>query len=614
MQKDNIHILGDFFDKIGTGLLYIDQDRKIQMANYRAKEFTGINVGSLYDHKDGVINPGDIVVIADNCVGDDDGELVTDDLKKINIHNNDIRQGDMLIAIGVYGHSDFKPYYKYLRNDESDRKITIEKGYLGFEIVGIIDKDSKCIKIIVDNREYNLDYLTSIGHMVVIDGQLGEIKFFQSKGYTARKEDIAILLRGGRFTAKEKGENNVDVEGTLFLNLFDESELSEKLFRIIDREEDEYLIGLPKELNKREFICSIIPHSNEETGDMGAFLILEQPDKLENAMQNHEKFLANIKNRNHFAGDFTNYPEDAFNAFVGSSNVAKQVKYLAYKASQNKFNVIITGESGTGKSKIAHEIHKMWNEKAPFVEVNCNSIPVTLFESELFGYVGGAFTGANPNGKMGFFEAANGGTIFLDEVGELPMDIQVKLLHVLQNKSIYRIGSAKPIDVDVRVIVATNRNLEESISMGEFREDLYYRINVFPIEIPPLRDRKQDIYLLINHILTEFCKKYDIPMKQFSEEALEVLEAYDWPGNVRELENIVERAITLCDSKIIYKEHLQIMPTGRGNTLKELLEYEEKKIIENALIKNNGNNNLVMKELGISKTNFYDKIKKYGLN
>ena len=165
MQKDNIHILGDFFDKTGTGLLYIDQDRKIQMANYRAKEFTGINVGSLYDHKGGVINPGDIVVIADNCVGDDDGELVTDDLKKINIHNNDIRQGDMLIAIGVYGNSDFKPYYKYLRNDESDRKITIEKEYLGFEIVGIIDKDSKCIKIIVDNREYNLDYLTSIGHM-----------------------------------------------------------------------------------------------------------------------------------------------------------------------------------------------------------------------------------------------------------------------------------------------------------------------------------------------------------------------------------------------------------------------------------------------------------------
>lgn len=343
-------------------------------------------------------------------------------------------------------------------------------------------------------------------------------------------------------------------------------------------------------------------------------MILEQPDKLENIMHNHEKFIANIKNRNHFSADFSNYPEDAFNAFVGSSNVAKQVKYLAYKASQNKFNVIITGESGTGKSKIAREIHKMWNENAPFIEVNCNSIPVTLFESELFGYVGGAFTGANPNGKMGFFEAANGGTIFLDEVGELPMDIQVKLLHVLQNKSIYRIGSAKPIDVDVRVIVATNKNLEESISLGEFREDLYYRINVFPIEIPPLRDRKQDIYLLINHILTEFCKRYDMPMKQFSEEALEVLESYDWPGNVRELENIVERAITLCGSKIIYKEHLQIVPTGKGNTLKELLEYEEKKIIENALIKNNGNNNLVMKELGISKTNFYDKIRKYGLN
>ena len=305
----------------------------------------------------------------------------------------------------------------------------------------------------------------------------------------------------------------------------------------------------------------------------------------------------------------------AFEGFIGNSPAMEKVKQLAYKASKTKFNVIITGESGTGKSKLARQIHNSSNPKAPFVEVVCNAIAPSLIESELFGYAPRAFTGADPGGRIGYFEKANGGTIFLDEIGEIPLEIQVKLLHVLQNKRIYRVGSTTPVDVDVRVITATNRDLEEEVKQGRFRQDLYYRINVFPIHIPALRERKRDLYILANSVLEDLCRKYDMEMKQFSEEALDVISGYDWPGNVRELENIIERAITVCDGRIVYSENLMIRPeAGVNSTLKERLEADERKIIEDTLFKNNDDRKKTMDELGLSRTVFYEKLKKYEIS
>ncbi len=612
-----VEALEVLLDNMGRGLVYVDKDKRIRLCNQKAKEITGIIFDRVSTHEAGVINEGDIVIIADNKLGEDDGNLSKNELSLLNINDNDIKENDMLIAIGVYKNKKIEPVYKYIREHQLRVPLSIDTVYLGFHLIASIDVQKKEITIKVNGKSFSMKYFSSVGHMVVIDGTTGRIKFFQAKGYSVRKEDTGALLRGNSFMGKSRGDSKDEmaVVGEKFLDLFDESELSKKLFHIIDVKAESIENAL-YEINKRPFICSILPQQDKEDSDKisGAYILIQDAADLEGLLDDRNQIIKQIeqKHKEDRLNDLY-FPEGAFKCFVGRSPKAIEVKYMAFKASKNKFNVIITGESGTGKSKLAREIHAMQNPEAPFVEVNCNTITHSLFESELFGYVGGAFTGAMTSGKVGYFEAANGGTIFLDEIGEIPLEIQVKLLHVLQNKTIYRVGSSKPIKVDVRVIAATNKNLEEEVERGQFRQDLYYRINVFPIEIPPLRERKEDLYLLINQLLANACNRYDVELKQFSGEALQKMLSYDWPGNVRELENIIERAITLCESKLIYPEHLSIGGHGKARTLKELIALEEGRIIAAAMAKHGGNKRKVMEELDISRTVLYDKLKKYDL-
>jgi transcriptional regulator with PAS, ATPase and Fis domain len=255
-------------------------------------------------------------------------------------------------------------------------------------------------------------------------------------------------------------------------------------------------------------------------------------------------------------------------SLVVESDAMKQVINLVNKIKNVDATCILLGESGTGKSIIAKYLHSIGSRKNhPFIALNCANIPGELLEAELFGYVRGAFTGASANGKKGIFEAANRGTIFLDEVAELTMAAQAKLLHVLQENEFFPLGSSKPVAADVRIIAATNRNLKEMVRKGQFREDLYYRLNVIDIYIPPLRERKKDIISLIHHFMNFFCVKYGIT-KQFTEEALNALANYAWPGNVRELQHSIERLVITVDGPIIDVADLSGMiahPEGRNN-------------------------------------------------
>ena len=302
------------------------------------------------------------------------------------------------------------------------------------------------------------------------------------------------------------------------------------------------------------------------------------------------------------------HPKD----FLGSSAALESMLSLAKRAAKTDASVLLLGESGVGKEVFANFIHKNSPRASkPFVAINMAAIPENLIESELFGFVKGAFTDAHSD-KPGQFELANGGTIFLDEIGEMPYHLQAKLLRALQEREVRRLGSEKSVKIDVRVISATNANLQEKIKNGEFREDLYYRLNTIPLNIPPLRERKEEIMQIADKILQLNCKKYGFEPKEFSDEAKEQLEAYEWPGNIRELISVVERAVILSEGEVITPEDLFLESRGvkqKKNSIEEM----EKELIVEVLSSNEGDLEKSAKTLGMSKTVLNKKIKQYDL-
>lgn len=607
-------IFHEIVDSIDEGLIYIDNKRRFQIFNHKAKEITGVVLDNSASHPEGVIENGDIVIITDNAIGNDDGDLTPEDLALLNIRDKYIKQGDSLLAIGVYKNSEIKPVYKYTRGNSLTSEFELHENYLGFSISAIIWSKDNLMRITVNNIDYDLGFINSVGHLVIVDGRTGQIKFFQEKGYTVRKESIKQVLMGDKYIAKGTSENELEVIGAAIEDIFEYNDLFKKVDEILEGK-SERICSTVYELNKRPGLCSIYP-VGDDNGIEGALLKIRDLSRMEELLQDRNEIIIEMEKKSQdFNKLYMDILTDAFENFVGNSSVMKEVKFFAYKSSKTKFNVLITGESGTGKSQLAYEIHRMHNKDASFVEVNCSAIAPNLIESELFGYVGGAFTGALPSGKIGYFEQANGGTIFLDEIGELPMEIQVKLLYVLQNKVVYRVGATKPTNVDIRIITATNKNLQEAVERGSFRQDLYYRINVFPIYIPPLRERKEDLYLLTNKLLNTICNRYELEPKLFSGQALSKIMHYNWPGNVRELENVIERAVTLCDSHLIYPEHINIIETQTQPVLKfkDKVQLAEKEILVKALKEYSGDKQKIIEELGISKSVFYDKLKRYDI-
>ncbi|NJM14620.1 MAG: sigma 54-interacting transcriptional regulator [Bacteroidales bacterium] len=306
---------------------------------------------------------------------------------------------------------------------------------------------------------------------------------------------------------------------------------------------------------------------------------------------------------------------------VGNSSKIKEVFILLQQVAKTQATVLIRGESGVGKERIADAIHyNSTRAKKPFVKVNCSALPESLIESELFGHEKGAFTGADSM-KKGRFEMAEGGTVFLDEIGDLPKQIQVKLLRVIQERQFERLGSTKTINCDVRLLAATNRKLEEAIETGDFREDLYYRINVFPVYVPPLRDRLSDVPQLVDHFIQKSNIKNGTQIKRISSSAIEMLMIYQWPGNIRELENCIERAAILSTDGVIRSQHLpptlqtaQSTGTMNNGTLQVIVDKVEKQLIIDSLTSARGNVLQSAKELGITNRKLGLRIEKYGID
>ncbi|MEO6392949.1 MAG: sigma 54-interacting transcriptional regulator [Pyrinomonadaceae bacterium] len=310
-----------------------------------------------------------------------------------------------------------------------------------------------------------------------------------------------------------------------------------------------------------------------------------------------------------------------FGHIIGNSNPLREVYEQVTQVARTNTTVLLRGESGTGKELIAHAIHyNSLRAAKPFVKVSCAALPETLIESELFGYEKGAFTGAQ-NRKKGRFELADGGTLFLDEIGDLNVSTQIKLLRVLQEREFERLGGTETIKVNVRLVTATNKDIEQAIVAGEFREDLYYRLNVFSIFMPPLRERKSDVLLLADHFLVKYAQEHGKRIKRISTQAIDMLASYHWPGNVRELENVIERSVLVCEAGVIHGHHLPpTLQTAEGSgtvnrlSLEATVEAYERDIIQDALKSTRGNRKKAAHLLDTTERIIGYKVLKYGID
>lgn len=607
-----------FTDMMSEGFIVIDSNGEIQIYNEKAREIFGIQYDGQINHDKGKINIGDIVIIGDNSVGQDDGRLDSDSLRLLGIKDNSINNGDSLIAIGVYNKGGaVSPILKTLKNGHKEDNLKLKTIFLGIDIEVGINFVNKVISIKVRDEEFSMSYINAIGHMVVIDGTTKEMKFYQSYGYTARGESINDVLKGKEYRAKGKDTETLDVIGKNIFEIHKSDSIIQQFLNVA-RGEDISYIDKFEEINGYPTMCTLLPVESKNKR-IGAALKVEDISQIKKVIMERDNAINQLEKAQSRIIE-EKILNKAFPNFVGESQQIENVKRMALKASKTNSNVLILGESGTGKTILAKAIHQ--NSKLrdkPFISVNCGSIPETLLESELFGYEKGAFTGARSEGKKGLFEMANSGTIFLDEIGDISTNLQVKLLQVLQEKSFYRVGGIEKIMVNIRIIAATNKNLEEEMLKGNFREDLYYRINVFPIWIPPLRERKQDINSLIELVLPKICKEVGSKPKRISSEAINLILKYDWPGNIRELENILERAVNLAEGNNILSKHITLKLNKQENksidnvALKKHLEEYEKSVIEKTLSTYRGDKKKAMSALKVSKTTFYDKLKKYNI-
>ena len=427
-----------------------------------------------------------------------------------------------------------------------------------FGVIGLVCTSDEQKQILMDNFKSIISFIGHMSELIAAKIIEQNEEMIQRKNLVFLKQIINSVNDGVIVIRNNNIISSVNLKGAkelaLNTNIVGQSikvELTDEYFQ------DSQIYNIEIEGKKYEVVGRLIP-SATNLEDYNSVLIF---NKLKKIKEEAITLTYGINKTNIFS-------------ILGDSKEMMLLKSKIRKISNSNSTVLITGESGTGKELVARAIHCEGNRKdKPFIAINCGAIPETLLESELFGYDKGAFSGANSNGRIGKFELANKGVIFLDEIGDMPLYLQVKLLRVLQEKTIVRIGSNKLISLDLRVIAATNKDLKELVRKGKFREDLYYRLNVIPIEIPPLRDRKGDLELLLNSLIDKYNIEFNKSVYLIEDNVLEMLKKYKWYGNIRELENVVEFMVNLCDEKGIINETM--LPDSFIESANEQKELEE---------------------------------------
>jgi len=617
-EAASIDFLSLVANHLEEGVIVIDREGKIIVYNEVARTIFGIDPRVGPGHSPGQLMPGDLVIIIDNALGEDDGQLKPGSLNLIGVDPNEIKEGESFLALGEFGARPGEGRLEKMASEEKEASFSSE--WKGRSIKLILDRTQKNMEIKVDRQRFCYEYKVAAGHMVILDGETAEVKFYQARGYTSRREDIGDILKGARFGAKGPSAPVPQLKGR---NLQEIHPQNEEIVQLIEylRQDKEINSRVEYELNGIPVRCRTQTLAQGEEM-VGGLLLVEDISELKTLSLERDRALATVRNlENRLNRDYSKPPE--FNRIVGNNPEFLDLVRMADRAARSNSTILLLGESGTGKGVFARSIHEASSRQdGPFVQVNCAAIPESLLESELFGYQDGAFTGAKKSGKLGKFEMANGGTLFLDEIGDLSLSLQGKLLHVLQDQTIQRLGGIDPIELDIRIIAATNQNLEEALVKKEFREDLYYRLNIISLIIPPLRRRKDDILDLINYLLPRLASKVGKEVTGVSDEALRLMLNYDWPGNIRELENVLERGINLAEGNIILSSYLP--PTlqadpgyqgkemdGDGLSLEQSVQEAEKRTIIQTLHSCGGNRTEAARRLKVARTTLYNKLQRY---
>ncbi len=563
--------LGDIFDTFSMGVMVVGSDRKIISLNHSAEIITGYNESDLRGKycQHILLDPlcgGEcqyLTAVESGRQAGSEGFEISD--------QSDEKHSITRIVSPIYGPDKTPLGCIEVFQDHSVFKDLLER----------VRHDDRRLKIILDNLD--------IGVLTVDRG--GHITFFNN-----RVETITGFNRG-------------DVLGKSCSMIFGNASSHDMLLFNETIADGQARSSTEGEIKTRE--GQVIPMranymalKNEDGRIVGGLATIAD-------LSLKYQFNSEIKGR------YTFYD------MVGKDPAIVKIFEIVPVVASSDATILIEGPTGTGKDVLVKVIHNAGQRsKKPLVKVNCAALPDNLLESEMFGYVKGAFTGAETD-KPGRFQEADGGTIFLDEIGDLPLSLQAKLLRVLEDKEFYPLGSRKTTQVDVRIISATNQNLERLVSEKRFREDLFYRLNVMRLDLPPLKDRRGDIPLLISHILKRLCATRDTMVEKFSNNAMEVLLNYDYPGNVRELQNIIEHALIVCQDRIIERNHLPLsfqggmpvpLPTEEKRPFDKEIEFNEKTIILDRLQKFNWNKGKTAAALDINRTTLWRKMKKYNIS